>query len=179
MGDGPEIPAIRAFSACWTAQTGTHPPAQPPIHPRAKSRNPLSRPALRGGVARPGTLAIPGFYPAPKSTPRFSLAQAPYPSFPPQVAKTCSFRCASSPAHDRCAGPWAGFRHTAETRRSLACGYTDASPASKRPHGGPQTVTRGFPAPAGGWTPADALRTVPTLPAGGRNTGRSPHGDGA
>ena len=136
-------------------------PAQPLIHPRAKSRNPLSRPALRGGVARPGVLATPGLYPALKPTPRFSSAAH-------------SFRCASSPAHDRCAGSWAGFRHTAEIRRSPACGYTDASPASKRPHSGPQAVTRGFPALAGVSPPAGARRPVPVLPAGWHSGHRSP-----
>ena len=34
----------------------------------------------------------------------FSSAQAPYPSFPPKEAKTCSFRCASSSHRTRFAG---------------------------------------------------------------------------
>ena len=108
-----------------------------------------------------------------KITPRFSSAQAPYapgrlllllqsnspsPSFPPQGAKTCSFRCASSPAHDHYAGSWAGFRHTAPKHGSLLlAGTTDASPGPKRPRSGSQAVMRGFPAPVGVSSHAVAL----------------------
>ena len=120
MGDGPEIPAIRAFSACWTAQTGTHPPAQPPIHPRAKSRNPLSRPALRGGVARPGALATTGLYPAILSTGRFSgknpqimhrgiLAIAGDDILSPQTEVAFSYPCGTARSMQRGASPLCAF----------------------------------------------------------------------
>ena len=114
-------------------------PAQPLIHPRAKSRNPLSRPALRGGVARPGVLATPGLYPALKPTPRFSSAQAPYSSLCRlRQSSLISLRLLSSPRPLRWVVGWFSphGRNTAFSCLRVHGCFPGLQKATQRPTGG-------------------------------------------
>ena len=148
-------------------------PAQPLIHPRAKSRNPLSRPALRGGVARPGVLATPGLYPALKPTPRFSSAQAPYSSLCRlRQSSLISLRLLSSPRPLRWVVGW--FSPHGRNTAFSCLRVHGCFPIPKRPHSGQQAVTRSFPAPAGVLPPAGARRPAPVLPAGWHSGHQSP-----
>ena len=89
-----------------------------------------------GGSDRPGAIKAPGLSPAFSFAPRFRSKRAG--SLVPQ--------CLPQPAH---------------TGLNLLGGAGDSAPPSRRPHSGPQAVTRGFPARAGVSLHAGAPLPVP------------------
>ena len=153
MGDGPEIPAIRAFSAHWTSQA---------VYVPSRTATRSSPRQIPQSLVPPRVAGRCGPAGGRLRSPAFILRQNQPPGSPLGAGKSLRYNLFSN------------SRHTSETRLSLACGYTDASPDPKRPHSGPQAVTRGFPALVGDSPHAGVLWPTPIPPAGGRNAHRSP-----
>ncbi len=135
MGDGPEIPAIRAFSACWTAQAvyaSSHTATS-----LAASNPAIPCPAPRCGAVW-GAVMTP-LYPALKSTPRFSSAQAPYSSLCRlRQSSLISLRLLSSPRPLRWVVGWFSphGRNTALSCLRVHGCFPGLQKATQRPTGG-------------------------------------------